>query len=182
MKVALTVAGSDSGGGAGIQADILAMAQNGVFATCAIAAMTAQNPGGVRSVQPASPQFLSDQLESVNSYFKPEAAKCGMLFNAELAGVAAKFFKKNPQIKLVVDPVMVSTSGSKLLSGGAAEALVKELIPLAELATPNLDEACAILGCGEISAENLERRARELSALFKTSVLLKGGHLRGNEI
>ena len=182
MKVALTVAGSDSGGGAGIQADILAMAQNGVFATCAIAAMTAQNPDGVRSVQPASAQFLQDQLESVNSYFKPEAAKCGMLFNAELAGVAAKFFRKNPQIKLVVDPVMVSTSGSKLLDDDAAKVLVGELIPLAALATPNLDEARAILGCGEISAENLEQKALELSAMLKASVLLKGGHLRGGEI
>ena len=178
----MTVAGSDSGAGAGIQADILAMAQNGVFAACAVAALTAQNPGGVRGVQASTPRFLLDQLESVREYFNPAAAKCGMLFSAELAEAAAGFFEKNPQIRLVVDPVMISTSGAKLLRDGAANVLVERLIPLAELATPNLDEARLVLGSGEISAQNLESAALALSRKLGTSVLLKGGHLRGNEI
>ena len=178
----MTVAGSDSGAGAGIQADMLSIASQGVFATCAIAAMTAQNPGGVRAVQPSSAQFLAEQLESVCEYFKPAAAKCGMLFSAELAEVAARFFKSRPEIRLVVDPVMISTSGAKLLQPDAAKILVEKLIPLAELATPNLDEAQFILGIDKISARNLEEAALGLSQHLNTSVLLKGGHLQGDEI
>lgn len=177
MKVALTVAGSDSGAGAGIQADIFTFAANGVYATSAIAALTAQNPDGVRSIQAAAPDFLRSQLEAVCDYYKPSAAKCGMLFSAELINAAADFFIKHRDISLVVDPVMISTSGTVLLQESAVEALVKKLMPLASLNTPNLDEAAHILKCGKINRQNIEIRARELAEFLNAPVLLKGGHL-----
>lgn len=178
----MTVAGSDSGAGAGIQADIFAIASQGVFATSAVAALTAQNPDGVRSILPVSPRFLADQMESVYGYFKPRAAKCGMLFNAELANAAADFFERHREIKLVVDPVMISTSGARLLSDDAVSVLTMRLMPLAALSTPNLDEACFLLKCAEISPSNLEESAAVLSEKLGAAVLLKGGHLSGNEI
>ncbi len=117
LKAVMTVAGSDSGAGAGIQADIFTFASMGLYATSAIAALTAQNPCGVRSVYPASAQSLADQLAAVWEYYRPSAAKCGMLFNSELILTAADFFKNRPEIALVVDPVMISTSGAVLLPG-----------------------------------------------------------------
>lgn len=182
MKAAMTVAGSDSGAGAGIQADIFAIASQGVFATSAVAALTAQNPSGVRSIFPISADFLTAQMESVCEYFKPCAAKCGMMFNAELVNAAADFFGKHREIKLVVDPVMISTSGTKLLSDGAVFALTSRLMPLAVLSTPNLDEACFLLNCAKIDSSNLEKSAVRLSEMLGSPVLLKGGHLHGDEI
>ena len=181
MKVALTVAGSDSGAGAGIQADLFAFAANGVYGTSAIAALTAQNPDGVRSIQASEPSFLRDQLEAVCEYYRPSAAKCGMLFNAELIEVAADFFEKNRSIKLVVDPVMISTSGAVLLKPDAVETLLARLAPLADLITPNLDEAAYILKCEKIALSEMDARASELSEMLRAPVLLKGGHLENSE-
>lgn len=178
----MTVAGSDSGAGAGVQADIFTIANQGVFATSAVAALTAQNPGGVRSISPVSARFLTDQMESVYEYFKPRAAKCGMLFNAELVNAAADFFEKHREIRLVVDPVMISTSGARLLSEDAVFALTTRLMPIAELFTPNLDEARFLLNCAEISLSNLEESAVLLSEKLGAPALLKGGHLSGGEI
>ncbi len=181
MKTALTIAGSDSGGGAGIQADILTFAANKVFATSAISSLTAQNPDGVLAVEPVSPNFLRAQLEAVWSYFKPEGIKCGMLFNAELIETVADFFKDKKNLRLVIDPVMISTSGSVLLKPDAVSVLLEKLVPLASLITPNLDEAAHILNCKKITSADIEIRAEELFEKLKVPVLLKGGHLADNE-
>ena len=179
MISALTIAGSDSGCGAGVQADLLAMAANGVFGVCAFASLTAQNPSGVSAVMDCGADFLRAQLESVNEYFSPRAAKTGMLYSAANIAEAAGFFERNPQIKFVCDPVMVSTSGSKLLQDDACDMIVDRLAPLSALATPNLDEARFILSCGEIDASNIGERAEALSKRLGTSVLFRGGHLKG---
>lgn len=181
MRVALTVAGSDSGAGAGIQADILTMSAMGVFATSAITSLTAQNPDTVAAIEPVSASFMRAQLEAVGSYFDISAAKTGMVFSAELADVCADFFAKNRHIALVVDPVMISTSGARLLSDDASEVLLKRLAPLSRLVTPNLPEACAILSRKEIRFSEMSECARELGKLLKTAVLLKGGHLEDGE-
>lgn len=182
LPVALTVAGSDSGGGAGIQADILTIAANGAFACSAIAALTAQNPDEVRAIEEVSPQFLSQQLETVYDYFKPAAAKTGMLFSAKLAEVVANFFQIHRDVKLVVDPVMISSSGHKLLEDDAVKIVREQLIPLAEVFTPNLDEAAFLLGVDKISSEQMQESAKLLRKKFGTNVLLKGGHLNSDEI
>lgn len=178
----MTVAGSDSGGGAGVQADMLSFAANGVFATSAVAALTAQNPSGVRGIFAPPPEFLTAQMEAVWEYFRPSAAKCGMLFSAPIVGAAADFFERRREIALVVDPVMVSTSGAELLSPDAAAALMERLAPLARLVTPNLDEARRMLGCPKISAGDMPQRAVQLAEKLGTSVLLKGGHAEGGDI
>ena len=176
----MTVAGSDSGGGAGIQADLLSFAANGVFGCTAIAALTAQNPSKVSAVRATDPQMLRAQMDAICAYFKPSAAKTGMLFSAELIECAADFFAEHPEIPLVADPVMISTSGAKLLDDGAARILAEKLLPLAAVATPNLDEGAALLGVDKIG--NVIETAQRLRDRLGTSVLLKGGHLAGDEI
>lgn len=176
LCTALTVAGSDSGGGAGIQADMLTFAANGVFATSAIAALTAQNPDKVCGVFNVSAQFLKEQLNAVTKFFAPKAMKCGMLFDAGCINALADFAKEHPHIRFVADTVMISTSGAKLLSDNAIDVLKNRLLPLAEVITPNLDEAQFLLGkpiCDIFEA------AKELSDIVNTAVLLKGGHLKG---
>ena len=180
IPTTVSIAGSDSGGGAGIQADMLAMAANGVFATSVIAAITAQNPDEVRAISTVPADVFQAQLEAVFDYFKPTSAKTGMLFDAQHIEIVANFFKKNPQVKLVVDPVMISTSGAKLLKDDAIEMLKTKLLPIAEVITPNLDEAKALLEVDKIC--DMEKSAKELSQKFGTSILLKGGHLNGDEI
>ncbi len=177
---AMTIAGSDSGGGAGIQADMLSIAANGVYACTAIAAITAQNPDGVSAVLGVPPQTLRAQMETIESFYNPSAAKTGMLFSAEIVGCVADFFESRNTIRLVVDPVTIATSGAKLLSDDAADILQRRLIPLAELVTPNLDEARLLLGNKNI--ENIEAAAGELAQKFGVNVLLKGGHLPGDNI
>ena len=179
IPCALTIAGADCGGGAGIQADMLAFAANGVFATTVLAAATAQNPDGVSAVDPLSDDFFAAQLEAVNSYFKPRAAKTGMLFDVRRVETAAEFARKNRQIALVVDPVMISTSGVKLLKPDAANTLETKLIPLATLVTPNIDEAEVLLGEKITSPEDA---AKKLSEKFSVAFLVKGGHLHSDEI
>lgn len=180
MPCAITVAGSDSGAGAGIQADIFAMAANGVYACCAITALTAQNPAGVRAVSSPGAAFAAEQMRAVCDFYKPSAAKTGMLFDAETAAAVAEFFGARPEIRLAVDPVLASTSGSRLLDDGAAEVLKNSLIPLAEVITPNLDEGAALLGLGKI--ENAADAARALYEKYGVPVLLKGGHLSGDAV
>lgn len=189
LPVALTLAGSDSGGGAGIQADLLTFAAHGVFGTTAITALTAQNPDGVSAVNPVPAEFVREQAEQVARYFNIGAAKTGMLAAAEIIHAVADFFEAHREIKIVVDPVMIATSGAKLIDDSAIATLRERLIPLASLVTPNLDEAEVLLGekfvwranpktqSGEISES-----AEKLAEVLGVPVLLKGGHGNGDEV
>ncbi len=175
--VALTIAGSDSGGGAGIQADLRAFAQFGVFGTSVITAVTAQNPAGVRGVHAVDAESVLAQLGAVLDAFDVGAAKTGMMFNAEIIRAVAAGLRACPRrFPLVVDPVMVATSGSRLLRDDAADALCRELLPLAAVITPNLPEAEVLCGHAVRSPQEAADAARELAARFGTPVLLKGGH------
>lgn len=180
LPIALTVAGSDSGGGAGIQADLKTFAALAVHGTSAITCLTAQNPRGVLGVQPASSRLVRLQLEAIFAELRPAAAKTGMLFNREIIRTVATFFRAAaPRIPLVVDPVMVATSGARLLQASAIRALREELLPLATLMTPNLDEAALLTGLKLREPEDLRHAARLLVERYGCAVLLKGGHLRG---
>ncbi len=175
--MALTIAGSDSGGGAGIQADLLTFAAFGVFGTTAITCVTAQNPDGVRAVEAMAPEFVRAQLDAVSDYFALRALKTGMLYNREIIVEAAGFLERNPGVPAVVDPVMVSTSGALLLREDAVAVLREELLPRAALITPNCDEIRVLLGSQPESHDALLAAAEELSRGTGTAVLAKGGHL-----
>lgn len=176
MKTALSIAGSDSCGGAGIQADIKTMTMNGVYAMSAVTALTAQNTTGVRAVYEASAQFLKAQLDAVFEDIFPDAVKIGMVSSAELIRVIAERLKYYRAKNIVVDPVMVSTSGAKLLKDDAAKVLTEELFPLAILVTPNIPEA-QILSEMQISQkEDMVKAAGEINRRYGCAVLLKGGH------
>ncbi len=181
---ALTIAGSDSGGGAGIQADLKTFAALGVHGTSAIACLTAQNPKRVLGIEPCSPKMLRQQIEAVFEELNPAAVKTGMLFSAQNISVVAKFFSnsklKIKNSKLIVDPVLISTSGAKLIQPAALKILTEKLLPLATLVTPNLDEA-EILAEQKISSpEDLRSAARKIHARFGCAVLVKGGHLNNS--
>jgi len=179
LPVALTIAGSDSGGGAGVQADLKTFAALGVHGTSAIACLTAQNPKRVLAVEPCSPKILRQQIEAVFEGLPPRAVKTGMLFSAENIRVVADFFEKATGCKqLVVDPVMVSTSGARLLKPAAEKILREKLLPLAALVTPNLDEAEILAGQKIRSPEDLRSAARKIQVHFGCAVLAKGGHLK----
>jgi len=175
--VALTIAGSDSGGGAGIQADLKTFAALGVHGTSAIACITAQNPRCVLAVETCSPGILRQQIEAVFEEFPPGAVKTGMLFSAENIRIVASFFKAGNRPPLVVDPVMVSTSGAVLLKPAAIKILKEKLLPLATLATPNPYEAEILTGRKLTSVEDLRAAVREIHARFGCAALVKGGHL-----
>jgi hydroxymethylpyrimidine/phosphomethylpyrimidine kinase len=168
----LTIAGSDSGGGAGIQADLKAFARAGCHGMSAVVALTAQNTVGVTAVQEVAPEFVQAQLEAVFSDIGVDAAKTGMLFSRPIIETVADFLAERP-VPLVVDPVMVSASGAQLLQDDAVEALVTRLFPLATVVTPNLDEAQAL---GEIDTEDRGVLAEQLHALGAPAVLVTGGH------
>ncbi|KAG2445538.1 hypothetical protein HXX76_000153 [Chlamydomonas incerta] len=180
----LSIAGSDSGGGAGIQADIKAVLSRGAFAMTAITALTAQNTHGVSAVHPVPPDFLRRQIDAVLTDLGADAIKTGMLPNAEAVAVVAEAVRQyrgaGHRLPLVVDPVLVSTSGHALAEGGAAAALLRQLIPLASVVTPNLPEAQALLGGEQIvDVEGMRRAAKQLQAMTGcAAVLVKGGHLR----
>ncbi len=176
MRTALTIAGSDSSGGAGIQADIKTMTANGVYAMSAVTALTAQNTTGVKSVQESSPEFLKDQLDCVFTDIFPDAVKTGMVSSVPLIQVTAERLRFYGAKNIVVDPVMTATSGAKLISDDAAGALCEKLIPLATLITPNIPEAEALSGLKIDSPDKMERAAREISARYGCAVLCKGGH------
>ena len=179
LPIALTIAGSDSGGGAGVQADLKTFAALGVHGVCAITCLTAQNPRVVRGIEAARPAFVRAQLDAVFEELAPSAAKTGLLCSAETIRVVAKFFRQRNRPPLVVDPVMVATSGRRLLDAAAVEALRHELLPLAVLVTPNLPEAEILTGHRIDSIEALRSAAREIHGLFGCAALVKGGHLRG---
>lgn len=180
--VALTIAGSDSGANAGIQADLLAFAANGVYGATAIACLTAQNPVSVSAIHAAPGGFVREQANQVQAYFRPRAAKTGMLFNAEIIEAVADFFAAHPEIRLVVDPVMVATSGKPLLEPLAIETIKRRLLPLADVVTPNLDEAAILVGRALPGPREIEEAARELAAAYETCAFIKGGHLPGDEL
>jgi len=179
--IALTIAGSDSGGGAGIQADLATWAALGVHGTTAITCLTAQNPRNVTAVQAVKPAFLLQQLETVHAELPPRAIKTGMLYSAPLIRCLATWYEGlgTNRPPLVVDPVMVSTSGSLLLQPSAIRVLTNSLFPLAILLTPNLDEAAQLLGHPIQEADELLPAALELYFRWGRPVLLKGGHLKG---
>jgi hydroxymethylpyrimidine/phosphomethylpyrimidine kinase len=179
IPVALTIAGSDSGGGAGIQADLKTFASVGVHGTSVITCVTAQNPMSVKSVEACSVRIIRQQLEAVFEELRPAAAKTGMLYSGQIIREAADFFRDSKRTPLVVDPVMISTSGTALLKPEATKILLSKLFPLATLVMPNLDEAGAILGRPLRSIEDMRWSARALHARFGCAALVKGGHLRG---
>lgn len=180
--IALTIAGSDSGGGAGIQADLKTFAALGVYGCSAIASLTAQNTQGVQSVMPIPPAFVQAQIQSVLSDIDVGAIKTGMLATADIISAVAESLKIFPQIPFVLDPVMVSTSGDRLLAEDAIAVLIKKLIPLATIVTPNLHEAAALLNTN-IANDIAEMRmqAKQILELGAQSVLMKGGHGSGAE-
>jgi hydroxymethylpyrimidine/phosphomethylpyrimidine kinase len=179
--IALTIAGSDSGGGAGVQADLKTFAALGAHGASAIACLTAQNPRRVLGVEPCSPKMLRQQIEAVFEELPPAAVKTGMLFSAKNIRVVAEFFGKVAvRQHLVVDPVMVSTSGARLLQPAAEKILREKLLPLATLVTPNLDEAEILAGQKISSPEDLRSAARKIHSRFGCAVLVKGGHLKNS--
>jgi hydroxymethylpyrimidine/phosphomethylpyrimidine kinase len=177
-KSALTIAGSDSGGGAGIQADLKAFASLGVHGLSAITCVTAQNPERVRAIEPCSPELVRQQISAVFEEFRPGAIKTGMLYSKALIKAVGAAIAVHPKVPLVVDPVMVSTSGARLLQSEASSALIRVLLPRATLLTPNLDEAAALSGMKLKTPEDLRVVARRLHETFGCAVLVKGGHLK----
>ena len=176
MKTALSIAGSDSSGGAGIQADIKTMTMNGVFAMSAITALTAQNTVGVRSIMESTPEFLKDQIDAVFEDIFPDAVKIGMVSSAELIKVIAERLAYYKAKNVVIDPVMVATSGSELMKADAVSVLIKELLPLATLVTPNIPEAQILSDMKISTKEDMEKAVKYIGDSFGCAVLLKGGH------
>jgi hydroxymethylpyrimidine/phosphomethylpyrimidine kinase len=179
---ALTIAGSDSGGGAGIQADLKTFSAFRVFGMSVITAVTAQNSLGVQGVENLPPSFVALQLRSVLSDFGAGAAKCGMLSTAPIIEAVAATLADNPVEKLVVDPVMVAKSGDALLQPDARQALIERVLPLALVVTPNLPEAESLAGIPVASRPDMEEAARRIHRLGPRYVLVKGGHLKGDAI
>lgn len=181
LPVALTIAGSDSGGGAGIQADLKTFAALGAHGTSVITCITAQNPRRVTGIEPVSPRMVRAQLEAVFDELPPRAVKTGMLYSAGIIGAVAAFWESRRKARgapaLVVDPVMVATSGAVLLRPDAIRALRERLLPLATLLTPNADEAALLTGRKLRSLEDLRTAARQLHEQFGAAALVKGGHL-----
>ena len=176
MKTALTIAGSDSSGGAGIQADMKTMTANGVYAMSAVTALTAQNTTGVTDILESTPHFLGEQLDAIFTDIFPDAVKIGMVSSADLIVVIAEKLKQYKAKNIVVDPVMVATSGAKLLRDDAVEALCRELLPLAAVLTPNIPEAEILSGMTITDAAGMEAAAKLISEKYGCAVLCKGGH------
>lgn len=176
MRTALTIAGSDSSGGAGIQADIKTMMANGVFAMSAITAMTAQNTTGVSAIMNASEDFLAQELDEVFTDIFPDAVKIGMVSESGLIRVIAEKLREYKPRFVVVDPVMVATSGAKLISDDAIDTLRKELLPIATVLTPNIPEAEVLSGMTIRSEEEMIAAAQKIYSSYGSAVLLKGGH------
>lgn len=176
MKTALTIAGSDSSGGAGIQADIKTMTANGVYAMSAITALTAQNTTGVQGIFEVPESFLAMQIDSIFTDIRPDAVKIGMVSSAGLIEVIAERLRFHEAENIVVDPVMVATSGAKLLSDNAVDALKTLLLPLATVLTPNIPEAEVLSGKKILTQDDMEEAARSISEKYGCAVLCKGGH------
>ena len=173
----LTIAGSDSGGGAGIQADLKTISAIGCYGMSVITALTAQNTKGVTGIHAVPPSFAEEQMEAVFTDIGADAVKIGMLYSAELIKVVARQLKKHNADKIVLDPVMVAQSGDKLLQDDAIEAIKEHLMPLAEVVTPNLPEAKVLLGRELQGTEEMQDAARDLAGYNSKNILIKGGHL-----
>ncbi len=178
----LSIAGSDSGGGAGIQADLKTIAALGCYGMTAITALTAQNTLGVRAIHGVPPEILSHQIDAVVEDIGVHAVKVGMLHAPEIVMAVAAAIDRHALQKVVLDPVMVATSGAVLIDNPAIAVLVRELFPRAVLVTPNLDEAALLVGRPLQNAQDMERAAAELLAMGARAVLLKGGHLPGDTV
>ncbi len=176
MRTALSIAGSDSCGGAGIQADIKTMTMNGVYAMSAITALTAQNTTGVKAIQESTPAFLAQQIDAVFEDIFPDAVKIGMVSSSELICVIADRLRYHRAKNVVVDPVMVATSGSSLMKTDAAQTLIDELLPIAALVTPNIPEAEILSGLTIKNKEDMLTAAKMIGDTYGCAVLLKGGH------
>ncbi len=176
MKTALTIAGSDSSGGAGIQADQKTMLANGVYGMSAITALTAQNTTGVTAISEVSPEFLGQQIDAVFTDIFPDAVKIGMTANAELIEVIAERLAFYGAKKIVVDPVMIATSGARLISEEAAAVLEEKLLPIAMVVTPNIPEAEVLSGMKIANKADMEKAAGSINKAYGCAVLLKGGH------
>ena len=180
MKTALTIAGSDSGGGAGIQADIKTMMANGVYAMSAITALTAQNTTKVADIMEVTPQFLAEQLDCIFTDIRPDAVKTGMVASAALIRTIAGKLTEYQAENIVVDPVMVSTSGARLISEEAIETLKEKLFPLATVITPNIPEAEVLADMEIETVQDMEKAAEVIGTRYGCSVLLKGGHQKND--
>ena len=176
MRTALSIAGSDSCGGAGIQADIKTMTMNGVYSMSAVTALTAQNTTSVRAILESTPEFLGQQLDAVFEDIRPDAVKIGMVSSCGLIRVIADRLRRYGAENVVVDPVMVATSGSSLMKTDAVSALAEELFPLASLITPNIPEAQILSGRTITNPEEMQEAARRIGSEYGCAVLLKGGH------
>ena len=175
-KTALTIAGSDSSGGAGIQADLKAMTMNGVFAMSAITALTAQNTTGVQGIFEVTPEFLAQQIDSVFTDIRPDAVKIGMVASSGLIEVIAERLQHYAAQNIVVDPVMVATSGARLISEDAIATLEARLLPLATVLTPNIPEAEVLSGLTITSPDDMIAAGKVISERYGCAVLCKGGH------
>lgn len=176
MRTALSIAGTDPSGGAGIQADIKTMTTNGVYAMSAITALVAQNTTGVQGIIEVPPPFLAQQIDCVFTDIYPDAVKIGMVSSVGLIEVIAQKLEQYQAVNVVVDPVMVATSGSRLISDDAVDALKQRLMPLATVLTPNIPEAEVLSGLKVDSAEDMLAAARHISNTYHCAVLCKGGH------
>lgn len=176
MKTALSIAGSDSCGGAGIQADLKTMTMNGVYAMSAITALTAQNTTGVRAILESTPEFLAQQIDAVFEDIRPDAVKIGMVSSSALIETIAQRMEAHKAENIVVDPVMVATSGAKLINEDAITTLKERLLPLATIATPNIPEAEVLSGLSIHGEKDMMDAAKLINEQYHCSVLLKGGH------
>ena len=176
MKTALSIAGSDCSGGAGIQADLKTMTMNGVYAMSAITALTAQNTTGVTGIAEVTPEFLGQQIDMVFTDIRPDAVKIGMVSSCSLIETIAQRLQQYGAKNIVVDPVMVATSGSSLIESDAVSTLKRVLLPLADLATPNIPEAEVLSGMTIQNEADMETAAKYIQETYGCAVLLKGGH------
>ena len=176
MKTALTIAGSDCSGGAGIQADLKTMTMNGVYAMSAITALTAQNTTGVRAIQESTPDFLKQQIDAVFEDIYPDAVKIGMVASSELIRVIADRLKYYDAKNVVIDPVMVASAGSSLMKQNAVQTLIAELLPISTLVTPNIPEAQVLSGMSIQNKDDMIAAAKQIGDSYHCAVLLKGGH------
>ena len=182
IEAVLSIAGSDSSGGAGIQADIKTIMAHGLFAECAITALTAQNTTGVYGVLNVDPAFVEQQIDVVFDDIRPAAVKIGMVSDPEIVHAIAAALQRNNAQNIVVDPVMVATSGSALIVDEAVDALVSELFPLSSVVTPNLPEASALCGFEIASERDMERATEAIARLCGDAVLIKGGHFADEDV
>lgn len=182
IATALSIAGSDPSGGAGIQADLKTFSARGVYGMCAITALTAQNTTGVSGVHLVPPAFVADQIRAVFADVRVGAVKIGMIANAEIANAVADVLQDHTDIPIVLDPVMIAKGGHSLLEPDAATAMKTRLLPLANILTPNLPEAASLLGQSEAKTRaEIEAQGRALLLLGPDAVLMKGGHLQGGD-